>query len=60
MYKHNFICLSEAHLDSQVPDSLLEIDRYNLVRVDHPNDTKSGGVCIYYKELLPVRVTNLS
>ena len=60
MYKHDFICLSETCLDSSVHDSLLEIDGYNLVRADHPNDTKRGGVCIYYKESLPVRVINLS
>ena len=58
MYKHDFICLSETYLDSSVPDSLLEIDGYNLVRADHPNDTKRDGVCIYYyKESLPVRVS---
>ena len=57
MYKHNFICLSET---DSVHDSLLKIDGYNLVRVAHPNDTKRGGVCIYYKESLPVRVINLS
>ena len=39
---------------------MLKIDGYNLVRADHPNDTKRGGVCIYYKESLPVRVINLS
>ena len=60
MYKHDFLCLSETYLDASVPDSLLEIDRYNLVRADHPNDTKRGGVCIYYKESLPVRTINLS
>ena len=60
MYKHDFLCLSETYLDASVPDSLLEIDRYNLVCADHPNDTKRGGVCIYYKESLPVRTINLS
>ena len=50
MYKHDFICLSETCLDSSAHDSLLEIDGYNLVRADHPNDTKSGRVCVYYKE----------
>ena len=58
MYKYDFIRLSETYLDSSVPNSLLEIDRYNLVRADHPNDTKR--VCIYYKESLSVRVINLS
>ena len=58
MYNHDFICLSETYLDSSVSDSLLKIDGYSLVRADHPNDTKRGGVCIYYKESLPVRVIN--
>ena len=48
MYKNDFICLSETYLDSQVPDSLLEIDGYNLVHADYSNDTKIGGVCILY------------
>ena len=59
MYKHDFICLSEAYLDSSTTDSLLKIDGYNLVRADHPNGIKRGAVCIYYKESLPVRVISL-
>ena len=59
MYKHHFICLSETYLDSSTPDRLLEIDGYILVRADHPNNIKRGGVCIYYKESLPVRVISL-
>ena len=39
---------------------MLEIDEYNFVRADHPNDTERSGVFIYYKESLTVRVTNLS
>ena len=38
---------------------LLEIDGYNLIHSDHPNDTKRGGVYIYFKEILPVRVINV-
>ena len=59
MYKHNFIYLSETYLDSTTLDILLKIDGNNLVCVDHPNNMKRGGVCIYYKESLPVRVTCL-
>ena len=54
MYKHDFICLSETYLDSTILDSLLEIDRYNLVCADHPHNMKRGGVCMYYKKPLPV------
>ena len=47
------------YLDSSTPDSLLEIDGYILVRADHPNNIRIGGVCIYYKESLPVQVISL-
>ena len=59
VHKYDFICPSETYLDSKIPDSLLEIDWYNLVRADHPNNIKRDGVCLYYKEPLPVRVINL-
>ena len=59
VYKHDFICLSETYLDSSTPDSLLEIDGYILVRANHPNNIKRGGVCIYYNESLLVRVISL-
>ena len=60
MYKHDLICLSETYLDSTVPDSLPEIHEYNLIRADHPNNINRGGVCVYYKESLPVQVIGLT
>ena len=61
---HNFdiICLSETLLDSSIDseDPCLAINRYTLVRADHPDDIKRGGVCIYYKSCLPLRVLNIS
>ena len=59
LYKHKFICLSETYLDSVTPDNLLEIYGYNLVCADHPGNIKRDGVCIYYKESLPVKLINL-
>ena len=59
IYKHDFICLSETYLDSSIPDNVLDVEGYRLVRADHPNNIKRGGVCIYYKESLPVRVINI-
>ena len=56
LYKYDFICLSEIYLGSTTPDGLREIDGYKLVRADHPDDIKRGGVCIYYKESLSIRV----
>ena len=33
---------------------------YNLIRSDHPSDTKRGGVCIHYKESLALRLVNIT
>ena len=43
-------------MDSSTPDNLIEIEGYKLIRADHPDNIKRGGVCIYYKDFLPVRV----
>ena len=53
--------MSETYLDSWLPSDhvSLDLEGYKLVRVGHPNNIKRGGVCIYYKESLPVRVINL-
>ena len=58
-YKHDFMCLSETYLDSSTPSNIIDIQGYKLIRSDHPDNIKRGGVCIYYKESLPVRVINL-
>ena len=60
--KFDIICLSETYLDSTVPldyDNLV-ISGYNLIRSDHPSNTKRGSVCLYYKNYLPLRVINIS
>ena len=60
-HKFDIICLSETYLDSTVAsdDENLEITGYNLVRSDHPANTKRGGVCLYYKTCLPLRVLDI-
>ena len=35
------------------------LEGYNLIRSDHPSNTKRGGVCIYYKESLAVRLVDI-
>ena len=52
IYKYNFKCLSETYQDSSVPDSLLEIDVYNLFMQIIPKNTKRCEVCIFYNESL--------
>ena len=59
VYKYDFICLSETYLDSSIPDNLIDIEGYKLIRANHPDNIKRGGVCIYYKESLPVRIISL-
>ena len=40
-------------------DDKLQIPGYNLIRSDHPSNTKRGGVCVYYRSSLPLRVINI-
>ena len=56
--QHNYdiICLTETFLNSSIlsDDNRIKIEWYNLIRSDHPIDSKKGGVCIYYKEHIPL------
>ena len=51
----DLVCLFETFLNSTIPndDVNIQINGYPLLRADHPNDIKRGGVCIYFKESLP-------
>ena len=62
VHKFDIICLSETYLDSSVllDDDNLVIPGYNSVCSDHPSNTKRGGVCLYYKNFLPLRFLNIS
>ena len=35
-------------------DERIRIDSDNILRVDHPSNKKRGGVCMYYKEDIPI------
>ena len=62
VHKFDIIYLPETYLDLTVPldDDNLVISGYNLIRPDHPSNTKRGGVCLYYKNYLPPRVLIIS
>ena len=62
LHKYDFIGLSETFLNSEIlsNNENLVIPGYNIVRNDHPSDTKRGGVCVYYKQSLPLRVLDLN
>ena len=58
----DFVCLSESYLDSDISsvDKNLCLDGNKLIRADHPKNIKQGGVCIYYRETLPVKIVQLN
>ena len=60
-YKFDIVFISETYLDSSIisDDGNLEILGYNLIRLDHSSNSKRGGVYIYYKSALPLRVLNI-
>ena len=60
IYKYDFMCISETFPDSsfELDDKDLMLDSYNLIRSDHPANTKRGG--IYYKESLAVRLVDIT
>ena len=35
-------------------DDRINIEGYNLLWADHPSDNKRGGVCMYFKEHIPI------
>ena len=55
--KFDIICLSESFVDSSflTENNNLKINGYKMVRADHPNSVKRGGVCPYVRDSLPVR-----
>ena len=54
VHKIDIICLSETYLDSSIDDKSLEISGYYLIR-----QKARGGICIYYKNFLPLKVTGV-
>ena len=57
-----FFFISESFLDSTISDddNILHMEGYNLIRADHPDNIKRGGVCLYFKKSLALRKIELS
>ena len=55
-HKFDILCLSETFLDSTIDlnDENINIDGYSILRADHPSNNKRGGICIYFKQSLPL------
>ena len=62
VYRYDIICISESFLDSTISDddNILHMEGYDLIRADHPNNIKRGGVCLYFKKSLALRKIELS
>ena len=62
MHKFDIIYISESYLNSDTSsnENNLNIPGYNMSRVDHPSGNWRGGVCIYYKESLPIKMLNIN
>ena len=54
----HIICVSECYLDPSFSSDYenLNIKGHKLIRDDHANNTKSGGVCLFFLVSLPVRI----
>ena len=54
----DIICLSETYLNSKIlsNDKNFNVPGYNLIRAKRLSNTKRRGVCIYFKELLLLRL----
>ena len=59
--KVGILCLSETFLNSDIScdDNNLKLLGFDLIRADHPSNTKRGGVCIYYRNFLPLKLINI-
>ena len=38
----------------------MRLPGYELIRLDHQSNQKRGGICIYHKDFLPIKVNNIS
>ena len=58
LYKYDIISLCETSLngDVKLPDNILK--GYRFFSSDHPSGDKKGGVGIFYKESLPLKIRN--
>ena len=61
VHKFDIVCLSETYVNSSFPfdDDNLDIPDYIMIRADHPANSKRGGVCMYYKNCLPLKVLDI-
>ena len=59
IHKFDIICISQTFLNNTYKDNDLNSNGYSLLRADHPSNAKRGGVCIYHKETLALKVMSI-
>ena len=47
-------------LNNNYEDNDLNLNGYSLQRADHLSNAKRGGVCIYYKETLALKMISIT
>ena len=56
---YDLVCIMESWLRQHIPDSVIAINGYNIIRQDRKEGTH-GRVCMYIKETIPFSVLDLS
>ena len=60
-FNYNLIAISDTRLDRSISNEDIQIAGFccDVFRNDHPSNTRiPGGVCLYYKENMPIRRRN--
>ena len=57
VHKFDLIAISGTMLDSTIGNDIISIEGFSreIYRADHPSDNKIGGVCLYFREGLPIK-----
>ena len=57
IFHYDLIALSETNLNETVKNEDIIIDGFSteIFRSDHPSGDEQGGVCVYFKENLPIK-----
>ena len=59
IHKFDIICILQTFLNNTYKYNELNLNGYSLLRADHPSNANRGGVCIYYKETLALKVISI-
>ena len=61
VFNYDLIAISDTRLDHSISNEDIQIKGFScdILRGDHPSDTRNpGGVCLYYKENIPIKRRN--